>query len=70
MGSSNKSNNLAMKQLVMIRVLGQDTYKKVVEIDITKFKYKYRLRNEAIGTLDNMNVAICIDDYEQIKEKL
>jgi hypothetical protein len=59
-----------MKQLVMIRVLGQDTYKKVVEIDITKFKYKYRLRNEAIGTLDNMNVAICIDDYEQIKEKL
>lgn len=59
-----------MKQLVMIRVLGQDTYKRVVEIDITKFKYKYRLKKEAIGTLDGMNVAICIDDYEQIKEKL
>ena len=59
-----------MKQLVMIRVLGQDPYKKVVEIDITKFKYKYRLNKEAIGTLDNINVAICIDDYKQIKEKL
>ena len=59
-----------MKQLVLIRVLGQDTYKKVVEIDVTKFEYKYRLNKEVIGTLDGMNVAICIDDYEQIKEKL
>ena len=59
-----------MKQLVMIRVLGQDTYKKVVEIDVTKFKYKYRLHREVIGTLDNINVAMCIEDYEQIKEKL
>jgi hypothetical protein len=61
---------MAMKQLVMIRVLGQDTYKKVVEIDITKFKYKYRLRHEVIGTLDNVNIAMCVEDYEQIKEKL
>jgi len=59
-----------MKQLVMIRVLGKDAYKKVVEIDMSKFKYKYRLHKEVIGTLDDMDVAICIDDYEQIKEKL
>ena len=59
-----------MKQLVMIRVLGQDTYKKVVEIDITKFEFKYRLHHEVIGTLDNIKVAMCIEDYEQIKEKL
>ncbi len=58
-----------MKQLVMIRVLGKDAYKKVVEIDMSKFKYKYRLHKEVIGTLDDMDVAICIDDYEQIKEK-
>lgn len=56
-----------MKQLVMIRVLGHDAYKKVVEIDVTKFKYKYRLNREVIGTLDDLDVAICIDDYEQIK---
>jgi hypothetical protein len=59
-----------MKQLVMIRVLGQDPYKRVVEIDITKFEYKYRFHKEVIGTLDKVKVAICIDDYEQIKEKL
>jgi hypothetical protein len=60
-----------MKQLVMIRVLGQDTYKRVVEIDITKFKFKYKLHKEVIGTLDEVKVAICIEDYEQlIKEKL
>ena len=59
-----------MKQLVMIRILGHDTYKKVIEIDITKFKYKYRLRYEAIGTLDGVDVAICIDDYEQIMNDL
>jgi len=59
-----------MKQLVMIRVLGKDAYKKVVEIDMSKFKYKYRLHKEVIGTLDDMDVAICIDDYEQIKEKI
>jgi len=56
-----------MKQMVMIRVLGHDPYKKVVEIDVTKFKYKYRLLREVIGTLDGMEVAICIDDYEHIK---
>jgi len=55
-----------MKQMVMLRVLGQDTYKKVIEIDITKFKYKYRVRQDAIGTLDGVDVAICIDDYEQL----
>jgi hypothetical protein len=55
-----------MKQLVMLRVLGQDTYKKVVEIDITKFKLKYRLRKDVIGVLDGVDVAICIDDYEQL----
>jgi len=59
-----------MKQLVMIRVLGQDTYKRVVEIDITKFEYKYRLHKEVIGTLDEVKVAICLDDYEQLIEKL
>jgi hypothetical protein len=50
-----------MKQLVMIRVLGQDTYKKAIEIDITKFEFKYRLHKEVIGTLDNINVAMCIE---------
>jgi hypothetical protein len=59
-----------MKQLVMIRVLGKDTYKKVVEIDISKFKMKYRLHKEVIGTIDDVRVAMCIEDYEQIKERL
>ena len=59
-----------MKQLVMIRVLGQDTYKRVVEIDITKFRFKYRLHSEVVGTLDEVKVAICIKDYEQLIEKL
>ena len=57
-----------MKQLVLIRVLGQDPYKKVVEIDITKFKYKRKLPKEVIGTIDGIEVAICIDDYEQMKK--
>jgi hypothetical protein len=55
-----------MKQLVMIRVLGHEYYKKVVEIDITKFKLKYRLLKDVIGTLDGMDVAMCIDDYDQL----
>jgi len=53
-----------MKQTVMIRVLGEDTYKKVVEIDISKFKLKYRLHKEVIGTLDDVDVAICVEDYD------
>lgn len=60
-----------MKQTVMLRVLDKDPYKKVVEIDFTKFQFKYRLQKEVIGTIDGIRVAICIDDYEQlIKEKL
>ena len=59
-----------MKQTVLLRVLDKDQYKRVVEIDITKFKFKYKLRNEVIGILDEVNVAICIEDYEQLIEKL
>jgi hypothetical protein len=60
-----------MKQTVMLRILGEDTYKKVVEIDINKFQYRYRLQKEAIGTLDGIDVAICIDDYKEFqKQKL
>jgi len=53
-----------MKQTVMLRILGEDTYKKVVEIDISKFKLKYRLRKDVIGVLDGIDVAMCIEDYE------
>jgi len=60
-----------MKQTVMLRILGEDTYKKVVEIDISKFKLKYRLRKDVIGVLDGIDVAICIDDYKEFqKQKL
>jgi hypothetical protein len=53
-----------MKQTVMLRILGEDTYKKVVEIDISKFKLKYRLRKDVIGVLDGIDVAMCVEDYE------
>jgi hypothetical protein len=69
MGFNNKSNNLAMKQLVMVRVLGHSPYKKPIEIDINKFQYKYRLLKEAIGTLDGIDVAICIDDYKEFQKQ-
>lgn len=53
-----------MKQTVMLRILGEDTYKKVVEIDISKFKLKYRLRKDVIGVLDGIDVAMCVEDYD------
>jgi hypothetical protein len=53
-----------MKQTVMLRILGEDTYKKLVEIDISKFKLKYRLRKDVIGTLDDIDVAMCVEDYD------
>jgi hypothetical protein len=53
-----------MKQLVMLRVLEQDTYKKVVEIDFTTFKFKYRIGKEVIGTIDEVRVAMCVEDYD------
>jgi hypothetical protein len=53
-----------MKQSVMIRVLGQDAYKKVVEINFKTFQFKYRLHKEVIGTIDGIRVAMCIEDYD------
>jgi len=59
-----------MKQTVMLRILGEDTYKKVVEIDISKFKLKYRLRKDVIGVLDGIDVAMCVEDYDNaLKEQ-
>jgi hypothetical protein len=70
-GSINKQNNLAMKQTVLLRVLGKDPYKKIVEIDFNKFQYKHRLGKEVIGTIDEVKVAICVDDYDAIlKEQI
>lgn len=53
-----------MKQVVMLRVLDKDPYKKLVEIDFTKFQFKYRLHKEVIGTIDGVKVAMCIEDYD------
>jgi hypothetical protein len=53
-----------MKQTVMLRVLDKDPYKKVVEIDFKTFKFKYRLGNEVIGTMDGIRVAMCEKDYD------
>jgi hypothetical protein len=64
MGSINKSNNLAMKQTVMLRVLDKEPYKKVVEIDFKAFQFKYRLGKEVIGTMDGVRVAMCVEDYD------
>ncbi len=36
----------------------------VFEIDISKFKLKYRLRKDVIGVLDGIDVAMCVEDYE------
>ena len=55
-----------MKQMVMIRVLGQEYYKKVVEIDFKSFQFKYRLGKEVIGTIDGVRVAICEKDYDAL----
>jgi uncharacterized protein YbjQ (UPF0145 family) len=48
----------------MLRVLEQDTYKKVVEIDFKTFTFKYRLGKEVIGTMDGIRVAMCVEDYD------
>jgi hypothetical protein len=53
-----------MKQTVMLRVLEQDTYKKVVEIDFKTFHFKYRLGKEVIGIMDGIRVAMCVEDYD------
>jgi hypothetical protein len=66
MESNNKRNNLAMKQLVLLRVLDKDPYKKVVEIDFKSFQFKYRLGKEVIGTIDGVRVAICEKDYDAL----
>ena len=58
-----------MKQTVMLRILGEDTYKKLVEIDISKFKLKYRLRKDVIGVLDGIDVAMCVEDYDVALKK-
>jgi hypothetical protein len=58
-----------MKQTVMLRILGEDTYKKLVEIDISKFKLKYRLRKDVIGVLDGVDVAMCVEDYDTALKK-
>jgi hypothetical protein len=54
-----------MKQTVMLRVLNKDPYKKVVEIDFTTFKFKYRIGKEVIGTIDEVRVAMCVEDYDE-----
>jgi hypothetical protein len=54
-----------MKQTVMLRVLDKDPYKKVVEIDFTTFKFKYRIGKEVIGTIDEVRVAMCVEDYDE-----
>jgi hypothetical protein len=53
-----------MKQTVMLRVLEQDPYKKVVEIDFKTFQFKYRVGKEVIGTIDGVRVAMCVEDYD------
>lgn len=59
-----------MKQTVMLRVLEQDPYKKVVEIDFKTFQFKYRVGKEVIGTIDGVRVAMCVDDYDtSLKEQ-
>jgi hypothetical protein len=58
-----------MKQSVMIRVLGQDAYKKIVEIDFKTFQFKYRLHKEVIGTIDGIRVAMCVEDYDAALKK-
>jgi hypothetical protein len=53
-----------MKQTVMLRVLEQDQYKRVVEIDFKTFQFKYRVGKEVIGTIDGIRVAMCEKDYD------
>jgi hypothetical protein len=58
-----------MKHLVMLRVLDKDPYKRVIEIDFTKFQFKYRLHTEVIGTIDGIQVAMCVDDYDKLRKE-
>jgi hypothetical protein len=53
-----------MKQLVMLRVLDKEPYKKVVEINFKAFQFKYRIGKEVIGTIDEVRVAMCAEDYD------
>jgi hypothetical protein len=59
-----------MKHLVLLRVLDKEPYKKAVEIDFKKFQFKYRLHKEVIGTIDGIRVAMCVDDYDAIRETI
>jgi hypothetical protein len=56
-----------MKQTVLIRVLDKDPYKKAIEIDFKSFQFKYRLGKEVIGTIDGVRVAMCENDYDEIR---
>ena len=58
-----------MKHLVMLRVLDKEPYKKAIEIDFTKFQFKYRLHTEVIGTIDGIRVAMCVDDYDKLRKE-
>jgi hypothetical protein len=58
-----------MKRLVMLRVLdANQPYKKPVEIDFDKFQFKYRMKQEVIGTIDGVRVAMCVEDYDAIRD--
>jgi hypothetical protein len=58
-----------MKHVVLLRVLDtSQPYKKPVEIDFNKFQFKYRMKQEVIGTIDGVRVAICIEDYDAIRD--
>jgi hypothetical protein len=59
-----------MKHVVLLRVLDKEPYKKAVEIDFNKFQFKYRLAKEVIGTIDGIRVAMCVDDYDAIRETI
>jgi hypothetical protein len=60
-----------MKRLVMLRVLdANQPYKKPVEIDFDKFQFKYRMKQEVIGTIDGVRVAMCVEDYDAIRESI
>jgi hypothetical protein len=60
-----------MKRLVMLRVLdANQPYKKPVEIEFDKFQFKYRMKQEVIGTIDGVRVAMCVEDYDAIRESI
>jgi hypothetical protein len=70
MGFNNKSNNLAMKQRILVRYANESHHSTIIELDITKLKDITKFPKEVFGTIDGVRIAILREEYEQAFKEL